>query len=53
MKIQQLLNELTAEYDAKNQTPEWGTIIMQICDLTPYSQGYVRYCVAKYVDRYY
>ena len=53
MNIQKLLNELTAEYDVENQTPEWEAIIDRVCDLTPYSQGYVRYCVAKYVDRYY
>ena len=53
MKIQKLLNELTASYDAENKTPEWDAIINRVCELTPYTQAYVRYCVAKYVDRYY
>jgi len=53
MQIAHLLNELTASYDAENAAPNWEAIIIECVELTPFTEAYVRYCVAKYVDRYY
>ena len=54
MNFQKLMNELTASYDLENKTPEWEQIIERVCELMPnINEAFVRYQVAKYVDRFY
>ncbi len=54
MKFQQLLNELTLPYDQANTTPDWEEIISRVEQLMPsFNEAYIRYQVAKYVDRFY
>ena len=53
-KTHELLNELTLPYDQDNKTPDWEQIIDRVCALMPnISEAFVRYQVAKYVDRFY
>jgi len=54
MKFQQLLNNLTLPYDQANTTPDWEQIISRVEQLMPnFNEAYIRYQVAKYVDRFY
>jgi hypothetical protein len=54
MKFQQLLNDLTLPYDQANTTPDWEQIISRVEQLMPnFNEAYIRYQVAKYVDRFY
>ena len=53
-KTYELLNELTLPYDQDNETPDWEQIIDRVCALMPsFNEAYIRYRVAKYVDRFY
>lgn len=54
MKFQKLMNDLTLPYDQANKTPDWEQIISRVGQLMPnISEAYIRYQVAKYVDRFY
>ena len=54
MNFQKLLDELTLPYDQANESPVWEDIIDRACVLMPsFSEDYIRYRVAKYVDRFY
>ena len=53
-KTYELLNELTAEADLENREPDWDAILERVCELMPnINPAFVRYQVAKYVDRFY
>ena len=54
MDFQKVMNELTLPYDKANKIPDWEHIIFLVEKLMPnISEAYIRYRVAKYVDRFY
>jgi hypothetical protein len=54
MKLHNLLNELTAEADLENRTPDWDAIFERVCELVPHiNPAFVRYQLARYIDRFY
>jgi len=54
VNIQKLLNDLTLPYDQANKDPDWEQIIDRVTQLMPsFNEAYIRYHVAKYVDRFY
>ena len=54
MDFQKLMNELTLPYDQANASPDWEQIISRVEQLMPsFREAYIRYRVAKYVDRFY
>ena len=54
MNIQKLLNELTAEDDLLQKTPDWNKIHERVCELMPHiNPEFIRYQLRNYIDRFY